>query len=86
VLPGWIIGTTGAVRYKLPPEASQAHEARTNVYGYLLATVNPPGQPGTVAFEFRELKEGDVPAAVVTRFTPEAVHECFAGNSETLSK
>ncbi|MDB6087089.1 MAG: hypothetical protein JWN43_4970, partial [Gammaproteobacteria bacterium] len=43
VLPGWIVGTGGAVRYPLPPDASKAKFARTHVYGYLLATVSPRG-------------------------------------------
>ena len=77
VLPGWIIGTTGAIRYALPPDAAQAKEARTNVYGYLLATVNADG---SIRFDFQEIKEGDIPEAVVKRFTPEFVHECFIGN------
>ncbi|HSK43491.1 MAG TPA: hypothetical protein VLA83_06345, partial [Candidatus Binatia bacterium] len=38
-LPGWIVGTAGAVRYALPPDASRAKEARAKVYGYLLGTV-----------------------------------------------
>jgi len=42
VLPGWIIGTSGAVRYVLPPNASDARVALTNVYGSLLGTV--PGR------------------------------------------
>ena len=79
VLPGWIIGTTGAVRYTLPPDAGKADEARTNVYGYLLATVDP-NRP--IRFEFQEIHESDIPAEVVQRFTPEQVHQCFAGNSE----
>lgn len=83
VLPGWIIGTAGAVRYPLPPNADEANAAKTNVYGYLLATVNPAGEePGTIRFEFRELKEDSVPGDVVTKFSRPFVHECFAGNSE----
>ncbi len=79
VLPGWIVGTMGATRYKLPSGFDQAEEARTNVYGYLLASV---GADGSIRFEFREISEGDVPADVVTRYTPDFVHQCFAGNRE----
>src|ERR1017187_3662395 len=39
VLPGWIVGTAGAVRYRLPPGRTGSSIARTDVYGYLLATV-----------------------------------------------
>ena len=77
VIPGWIIGTTGAVRYALPAGAAQAKEAKTNVYGYLLATASPDG---AIRFDFQELKEADIPPSVVSRYTPEFVHECFIGN------
>ena len=82
VLPGWIIGTAGAQRYPLPPAAGDAKQAKTDVYGYLLATVNPAGNPaGTIKFEFEEIKEEKVPDAVVQRFTKQTVHQCFVGNS-----
>jgi hypothetical protein len=84
VLPGWIIGTAGAQRYPLPPEAVDAKAAKTNVYGYLLATVNPSGAPAsTITFKFEELKESQVPGDAVERFTKMFVHQCFAGNRRT---
>src|SRR6202171_58904 len=43
VLPGWIVGTAGAVRYALPPNASDAHGALVNVYGSLVGTGEPSG-------------------------------------------
>jgi hypothetical protein len=58
VLPGWIVGTAGAVRYALPADANDAHAALTNVYGYLLATVQPAGE---IRFDFKKLAESDVP-------------------------
>ena len=78
VLPGWIVGTAGAVRYALPPESKQARAAETNVYGYLLAQVHPSGE---IQFTFKRLRESDVPAAIVDRYKPEFVHWCFAENS-----
>jgi hypothetical protein len=78
VLPGWIIGTAGAVRYALPPEKVNANAAETNVYGFLLATVEPDG---TIHFAFQKLAEGDVPAPVAERYTPEFVQWCFQENS-----
>ena len=78
-LPGWIVGTAGAVRYPLPPGAENARAAETNVYGYLLATV---AADATISFEFRHLSESDVPASVRERFTPEFVRWCFEKNSE----
>ncbi len=80
VLPGWIIGTTGAVRYVLPPGAGETGDAKTNVYGYLLATVSADA---SIRFEFREIGEADVPADVVRRFTPQLVRDCFSSNRNT---
>jgi hypothetical protein len=78
-LPGWIVGTAGAVRYKLPPNAPST--SRTDVYGYLLGTVSPDG---TVRFDFEEVKQSDVPASVWQRFAPSLVPWCFAHNSANI--
>jgi hypothetical protein len=86
VLPGWIVGTAGAERYRLPPAAGDAKAAKTDVYGYLLATVNPAGEPrGTIQFKFEEFHEDNIPADVVQRFTKPFVHECFVGNRRMTS-
>jgi len=79
VLPGWIVGTAGAVRYKLPPDSSRARAAQTDVYGFLLGTV---GSRGRIQFDFQRINESDVPRAITSRYTPEFVHWCFAENSE----
>lgn len=79
VLPGWIVGTAGAVRYPLPSGAKDARAAETNVYGYLLGTV---AADATVNFEFRRVTETNVPRYVLEKFTPEFVHWCFEKNSE----
>ncbi|MGA8768207.1 MAG: hypothetical protein WB559_14405 [Candidatus Acidiferrales bacterium] len=79
VLPGWIVGTAGAVRYALPPEAVFAHAALTDVYGFLAGTVHPDGR---IQFDFQRLNETDVPATITARYTPEFVHWCFAENSQ----
>jgi len=82
ILPGWIVGTAGAHRYPLP-EPNSARVAKTNVYGYLLGTVNPNGQtPGTIQFEFKEIKEQDIPQPIVHGFSQELVHWCFAENTD----
>jgi hypothetical protein len=84
VLPGWIVGTAGAERYPLPENTHGAKAAKTNVYGYLLGTVNPEGEAAsTIKFKFQELKEGDIPGDVKQRFTAKFVHQCFAGNRRT---
>jgi hypothetical protein len=77
ILPGWIIGTAGAVRYPLPSGASHAKVAKTNVYGYLLATVTADH---TIDFKFHELQEKEIPPEVVSRFSPDFVHQCFIAN------
>jgi hypothetical protein len=78
-LPGWIVGTAGAVRYVLPPEAGAATEALTNVYGFLGGTVASNGQ---IRFAFHPLDEANVPPEISARYTPEFVHWCFAENSQ----
>jgi hypothetical protein len=83
VLPGWIIGTAGAVRYDLPPKVNPGPDARKNVYGYLLATVNADG---TINFEFQNLDEASVPVGIVNRYKPEFVHWCWDQNSEATKQ
>jgi hypothetical protein len=78
-LPGWIVGTAGAVRYKLPSNAPST--AKTDLYGYLLGTVRPDG---TIQFEFQEIKKSDVPDSVWQRFSPSLVPWCFAHNSANV--
>src|SRR5579862_1298786 len=41
VVPGWIVGTAGAHRYLLSTQADPA--SKTNIYGYLRATVHADG-------------------------------------------
>jgi hypothetical protein len=77
VLPGWIVGTAGAMRYQLPPTADRAKEARTKTYGYLLGSVRPDG---AIDFTFQEVKRGDIPGSVSERFSPEFVDVCFNQN------
>jgi hypothetical protein len=77
VLPGWIVGSAGAVRYRLPQDHAAASVAMANVYGYVLATVAPDG---SITFEFKEVKEADVPASVVNEFSHEQVNWCFTQN------
>ena len=78
VLPGWIVGTAGAVRYPLPPNTSDAHGALVNTYGSLVGTVQTSGE---INFEFEKIEENDVPETVIGRYGREFVHWCFAENS-----
>lgn len=77
VIPGWIIGTAGATRYRLPDTGGRGSFAKTDVYGYLLGTVNPNG---TVDVVFREIKRANVPADVLERYPAATVDQCFDGN------
>jgi hypothetical protein len=77
-LPGWIVGTAGAVRYALPPDAPRAKEARTKVYGYLLGTVH---QDGKIDFKFEEIKKSDTSSAIRRRYAPQFVDFCFDKNT-----
>ena len=79
VLPGWIIGTTGAVRYALPEGVMEGESARTNLYGYLLGTVSPDG---SIRFEFREIRRAAIPPETVTRFSAPFVDQCFDANRQ----
>jgi len=79
VLPGWIAGTAGAVRYPLPDGLPKSIFAKKAVYGYLLADV---GADGKTEFSFRELKRKDVPDDVVAKFGKKTVDACFAGNQD----
>jgi hypothetical protein len=83
VLPGWIAGTAGAVRYPLPEDVKDAGAAKTNVYGYLLGNVSATGE---IQIDFEQLQQTDIPPAVVRRFTPEFVHWCFVQNSRAAEK
>ncbi len=76
-LPGWIVGTAGAVRYTLPVPASD--KAKTDVYGYLVGTV---AEDGTIEFKFQEIREGELPPNVQRDYPRPLIHWCFAQNSQ----
>jgi hypothetical protein len=77
VLPGWIVGTAGAVRYRLPPGVPTASVSRTDVYGYLLATVM---SDGTIQFEFKEVSLADAKLANAVRAPDSLTEWCYAEN------
>jgi len=82
VLAGWIMGSAGAVWYRLPTDHAPADVAMTDVYGYLLATVAPDG---TMTFGFKQVKKSDVPASVVKEFSQQQVDWCFDQNTSTYT-
>lgn len=78
VLPGWIVGTAGAVRYRLPAETGPSQHAVTDVYGYVMGTV---AADGSISFAFQKFSFEDVRA--VNGGTPEAlVRWCFEENKQ----
>lgn len=79
VLPGWIAGSAGAFRVKLPEGAKEATDAKSPTYGSLVGTVQPDG---TIGFEFKEVLERDVQSDVLARYGADFVHFCFAENAE----
>ncbi len=79
VLPGWIVGAAGAVRYRLPPGLTGTALARTDVSGYLLATVHPDG---SIHFEFRELTLDDLRRANAGVTPDSLVRWCYAANAD----
>ena len=79
-LPGWIVGTAGAVRYALPdPRPAAPAKSQTDTYGYLLGTVLPGGK---VQFSYQEISLADVPQYVRERYSANAVLWCFEHNSQ----
>jgi hypothetical protein len=80
-LPGWIVGTAGAVRYKLPDNLPATANARKDVYGYLLATV---AADGTIDFKFKEVTESDVPQPVKQRYPEKFIPWCFKHNAQDV--
>ena len=78
VLPGWIAGTAGAVRYRLPLRTGESQHAMTDVYGYMLGTA---AADGAISFSFRKLSLEDLRAA--NPKTPEPlVRWCFEENKD----
>jgi hypothetical protein len=61
----------------LPADRALSTIDKTDVYGYLLATV---AQDGTITFQFRDVKEPDIPASVVKEFSHDQVSWCFEQN------
>jgi hypothetical protein len=80
VLPGWIVGTAGATRYRLPAEHVGAGLAETDVYGYLLGSVDASGH---VSFNFHTVTENDVSKETMDRYGAQTVKSCFEGNKGT---
>jgi hypothetical protein len=79
VLPGWIVGTAGAVRYPLPDGAGPAQRTRTGVYGYMTGTASADG---SVAFSFHELSLADLLRADQGKHPEALVRWCYSENKQ----
>jgi hypothetical protein len=77
VVPGWIIGSAGAQRYKLPRQADPA--AKTNIYGFLRGTVHADG---VIDFTLQELSEDDIEKARWPNAPLSAIHNCYDHNRD----
>jgi hypothetical protein len=82
VLPGWIVGTAGAVHYPLPQGITPGPHAMMRldgslVYGYLLATVQPDYR---VIFEFKQVALDDVRKAIGNRYSEDFIKKAFSDN------
>jgi len=76
VIPGWIVGTAGAVRYRLPHGAPAA--AMTDVYGFLLATAHADG---AIDFTFQEIAFDALKSANPKR-SESLLHWCVDQNKQ----
>lgn len=79
VLPGWIIGTAGAVRYRLPAGASPSPKSMTDVYGYVIGTA---ASDGSINFSFQRLSVADLLGANQGRLPESLVHWCDEQNKQ----
>jgi hypothetical protein len=78
VLPGWIVGTAGAVRYRLPAGVTQGSKAMTDVYGFIVGTVSVDG---SISTSFQQLNLDDLLKANPNVPEP-LVRWCFEENKQ----
>jgi len=78
-VPGWIVGTAGAVRCFARSTAAVSCEIADRYYGYLLGAVAPDGK---IQFSYQEISQADVPQYVWARYPAYAVLWCFEHNSQ----
>jgi hypothetical protein len=81
VVPGIIIGSAGAHRYRLPQDADKA--SKTNIYGYLQGTVEADG---SIDYVLHELSENDLVQSRWPTAPLDAIHECYLHNSDAAGK
>jgi hypothetical protein len=83
VLPGWIVGTAGAVRYRLPAGVQTSPTAMTDVYGFLTGTV---GADGSIEFAFQQLQTEDLLRTSQGKYPEALVRWCANENKELTAK
>lgn len=77
VVPGMIIGSAGAHRYRLPRDAKPG--AKTHIYGFVQGTVHPDG---AIEFSLHELSEDDLVKAKWPNAPLDAIHQCYVDNAD----
>jgi hypothetical protein len=82
-LPGWIVGTAGAVRYRLPAGTVPGPKAMTDVYGYLVGTASADG---SIAFSFQQLQVADLLPTSQGKYPESLVRWCVDENKELTVK
>jgi hypothetical protein len=76
-LQGWLVGTAGARRYRLPDNLPPNSPALTYAYGYLLATVKADH---SITFQFIQLTEDDL--LKNSKYDKTFVHYCYLANRD----
>jgi hypothetical protein len=79
VLPGWIVGTAGAIRYRLPTNAGPRQNAKTDVYGYMTGAVSADG---SIQFSFHEVSLDDLLRADDGKHSETLVKWCYTENKQ----
>jgi Calcineurin-like phosphoesterase len=83
VLPGWIVGTAGAVRPRLPAGTVPGPKAMTDVYGYLVGTA---AADGSIAFSFQQVQTADLLRTSLGKYPESLVHWCVEENKDLTAK
>jgi hypothetical protein len=78
-LKGWLIGTAGAVRYRLPDNLPSSTPAISYVYGYLLGEVS---SEGAITFHFEQVTENDLPHETKAKYGTKLMDFCFLANRD----
>jgi hypothetical protein len=79
VLPGWIVGTAGAVRYRLPPGTVTGPKAMTDVYGYMVGTASADG---SISFSFQQIHLADLLRNNPSKYPESLVRWCVDQNKQ----